>query len=77
MFYMSLKYIHSIFFTTCFDHIGPSSGNNLFFKDSIALHTVSLVLLSMLLLIWCYMVSPPPIVCIAATLCTIECAASW
>jgi hypothetical protein len=46
MFYMSLKYIHSIYFITCFNHTGPSSGNS-FLKESIALHTMSLILLSM------------------------------
>jgi hypothetical protein len=33
MFYMSLKYIHSIYFTTCFNHTGPSSGNTLFSRN--------------------------------------------
>jgi hypothetical protein len=51
MFYMSLKYIQSISFTTCFNHTEPSSGKHSFFKESIALHTMSLVLLSMSLFI--------------------------
>jgi hypothetical protein len=66
MFHMSLKYIH-------LRHVLTSLGHPqviLFFKESIALHTLSLVLLSMPLYIyfWCYMVSSLPI---AAALYTI------
>jgi hypothetical protein len=69
MFHMSLKYIHLL-------HVSTSMGHpqvTFFFKESITLHTLSLVLLSMLLYIyfWCYIVSPLPIFCIAAALCDV------
>jgi hypothetical protein len=71
MFHMPLKYIHLL-------HVSTSLGLPqviFFFEESNALHTLSLVLLSMPLYIyfWCYMVSPLPI---AAALCTIGRAAS-
>jgi hypothetical protein len=43
MLHMLLKYIHSIFLTTCFNHS--------FFEESISLHTISLVHLRMSLFI--------------------------
>jgi hypothetical protein len=59
MLYKSLKYIHSIFFTTCFNHTGPSSGNNLFQGIYCTAHNVTRT--CRFLLIWCYKVSPFPI----------------
>jgi hypothetical protein len=66
MFHMSLKYIHLL-------HVSTSLGLPqviFFFEESIALHTLSIVLLSMPLYIyfWCYMVSPLPIM---AALCNL------
>jgi hypothetical protein len=66
MFHMSIKYIHLL-------HVSTSLGHPpviFFFKESIALYTLSLVLLSMPLYIyfWCYIVSPLPI---AAALCSV------
>jgi hypothetical protein len=56
MFHMSLKYIHLV-------HVSTSLQVTFFFKESITLRTLWLVLSSMLLYIylWCYMVSPLPI----------------
>jgi hypothetical protein len=62
MFYMSLKYIHYIFPTTCFKHIGPSSGNKLFSRNlSHCTHCKSYSSVRRCLLIWCYVVPPLPV----------------
>jgi hypothetical protein len=63
MFHMSLKYIYLLHVSTLLGHLQVT----FFFKESIALHTLSLVLLSMPLCIylWWYMMSPLPISCTA------------
>jgi hypothetical protein len=58
MFHMPIKYIHLLHVSTSLGHFQVT----FFFKESIPLHTLSLVLLSMPLYIyfWCYIVSPLP-----------------
>jgi hypothetical protein len=71
MFFILLKYINSISFTICFNHTGPSSGNTLFSRNISHCTQCHSYVVCRCVLIWCYMVSPLPIFCVAAAVCKV------